>query len=201
MTPEKDLYAFFFFAGKNLGLRKGKKLFPSSKFLPPFRDLTKFGCRRVHVIILKRYQPEDNWAPPPPPPLLFLSCVFPSVRRILGQRYLEGWPEAWEYSEQVPRWFCDEGPLPHRWEPELESESSWEEYSGPAGRKRETRGGAPPLPPPHLLGLSFLWRVFDRKLFKLSLVLFLEGSFGPGGVPIVPRWNFPYMNVGANVFV
>ena len=201
MNPEKDLYAFFFFAGKNLGLRNGKNTLSKFEIFATFQGLDKIWlstgtCDHFEAISTRR-----QLSPSPPPPLLFLSCVFPSVRRILGQRYLEGWPEAWEYSEQVPRWFCDEGPLPHGWEPELESESSWEEYSGPAGRKRETRGGAPPLPPPHLLGLSFLWRVFDRKLFKLSLVLFLEGSFGPGGVPIVPRWNFPYMNVGANVFV
>ena len=76
MTPEKDLYAFFFFAGKNLGLRKGKKTLSKFEIFATFQGLDKIWlstgtCDHFEAISTRR-----QLSPSPPPPYSFSLASF-----------------------------------------------------------------------------------------------------------------------------
>jgi hypothetical protein len=82
-----------------------------AKFLPTFRDYElKFGCRRVNVIILKAISTRRQQSPSHHSIFqyyFFLSLFHGSAATLV--HYLEGWPETWEYLEEMPRRVCNEG--------------------------------------------------------------------------------------------
>lgn len=94
LTPEKDLYAFFFFSGKHFGLRSPLMRFEvvSSAHFQGLDKIWLSTGKCDHWI-----STEDNWASPNYNYLSpVLICFHPSGRLILVHRYLEGRPGAWD---------------------------------------------------------------------------------------------------------
>ena len=115
MNPEKDLYAFFFFAGKNLGLRKGKNTLSKFEIFATFQGLDKIWlstgtCDHFEAISTRR-----QLSPSPPSPLtlslLRRSFCPPYPRTTLFGRLARGVRIFGTSAAMILRWGPPPSPL------------------------------------------------------------------------------------------